>query len=121
MKRIQAFTLVEVLIAITILTIAMLAIYRGNVFNLRASKESSDLTGAVLAADSLMKEAIGKGYPESGILEGAFEEGYYRGYTWKRTIETMEIPFVEDVKLVTIEVSWGKNHSYTLETILSRY
>ena len=121
MRKISAFTLVEVLIALTILTFALLAIFRGNVFNLRSSKQASDLSIAVFAAESLMKELIGKGYPESGMLEGSFEENYFEGFKWKRTVESLDIPFVEDLKRVTVEVSWEKGESYTLETIVSRY
>lgn len=119
--KLKAFTLVEVLIALTILTIALLAIFKGNLLNLRSSREASDLTTAVLAAESLLKEVVNKGYPASGTLEGAFEEDYYEGLKWKRTVETLEIPFVVDLKVVTVEVYWGKNKSYSLQTILSRY
>ena len=121
MKKFRAFTLVEVLIALTILSVALLAIFRGNLFNLRSIKEASDLTTAVMAAESLIKEAISKGYPESGTLEGTFEDDAFQGLKWSRTVETLDIPFVVDLKLVTVEVRWGKNKSYTLETILSRY
>ena len=121
MKRIRAFTLVEVLIALTILSIALLAIFKGNFFNLRSAKESTDLTTAVIAAESIIKDTISKGYPESGITEGTFEEEYFKGLKWKKEVGTLELPFIVDLKLVTVEVQWGKNRNYTLQTILSRY
>ncbi len=121
MKRPGAFTLIEVLITLTILTIALLSIFKGNFFSLRSSKESVDVTVAVIAAESIIKEAISKGYPESGISEGVFEEEYFKGLKWKKSVETLELPFIVDLKLVTVEVEWGKGENYTLETILSRY
>jgi type II secretion system protein I len=121
MKRLRAFTLIEVLITLTILTIALLAIFKGNFLSLRASKESADVTVAVIAAESMIKEAISKGYPESGISEGTFEEEYFKGLKWKKTVETLELPFIVDLKVVTVDVEWGKGKNYTLQTILSRY
>jgi len=121
MRKFKAFTLIEVLIALTILSVALLAIFRGNLFNLRSIKEASELNTAVMAAESLIKELIGRGYPESGTLEGTFEDEAFAGLKWSRTVETLDIPFVEDLKLVTVEVRWGKDKRYILETILSRY
>jgi len=116
-----AFTLIEVLIALFILSVALLAILRGNVFNLRSTSESSNLTTAVIAAESIMKEEIAKGYPPSGKDEGFFEDEPFKGYRWEKSVEVMELPFVEELKLVTVTIRWGKNGSYTLQTVLSRY
>jgi len=119
--KVRAFTLLEVLIALAIVSVACLAILRGSVFNLRSAKEASDLTTAAIAAESMMKEIIGKGYPESGSEEGEFEDGYFNGFRWERSVEAIEFPFIEELKLVTVEIEWGRNGSYTLQTVLSRY
>ncbi len=121
MPRAGAFTLVEVLIALVILSVALLAILKGSVYNLRSAKESSDLTTAVIAAEAIIKEEIGKGYPSSGSEEGVFEEEYFKGYRWKKSVEVLELPYIEELKLVTVTVEWGKTGSYTLQTVLSRY
>ncbi len=81
---------------------------------------TSDLTTAVMAAETLMKEEIMKGYPESGVVDGEFEDGLFEGISWEKRIEAMELPMAVDLKLVTIEVSWGKDKSYLLQTIISR-
>jgi type II secretion system protein I len=121
MKKVKGFTLIEVLITISLLSIAMLAILRGNVFNLRSAKTASDLTAAVMAAESIMKDQLGKGFPESGISDGTFEEEYFSGMKWNKRVETLNIPFVEDLKIVTVEVEWGDGRIYTLQTVLSMY
>jgi type II secretion system protein I len=121
MTRLKGFTLVEVLITITLLSIAMLAILRGNVFNLRSAKTASDLTAAVMAAESIMKEQIGKGFPESGLSDGEFEEEYFSGMKWYKRVETLNIPFVEDLKIVTVEVEYGNGRIYSLQTVMSQY
>lgn len=116
-----AFTLIEVLIALFILSVALLAILRGSVFNLRSTTESSNLTTAVIVAESILKEEIAKGYPTSGKDEGMFEDEHFKGFRWEKTVEVLELPYVEELKLVTVTISWGKNGSYTLQTVLSRY
>ncbi|MEM2983366.1 MAG: prepilin-type N-terminal cleavage/methylation domain-containing protein [Candidatus Bathyarchaeia archaeon] len=116
-----AFTLIEVLIALFILSVAFLAILRGSVFNLRSTRESSNLTTAVIAAESIMKEEIAKGYPPPGKDEGVFEDEPFKGYRWEKSVEVLELPYVEELKLVTVTISWGKNGSYSLQTVLSRY
>jgi prepilin-type N-terminal cleavage/methylation domain-containing protein len=117
----RAFTLVEVLISVLILSIALLAIFRGNVFNLRSAREARELLTATMAADSILKETFRRGYPESGIFEGVFEEEYYKGIKWVKKIEPLEIPGVTDLKKVSVTVEYGKGKQYTLETVLSRY
>ena len=120
MKKLRSFTLIEVIITLAILSISLLAIFKGNIFNLRSSKVSSDLTTAVIAAETLVKEVIAGGYPESGVVDGEFEDGLFEGLRWSKRIEVMELPMVVDLKLVTVEVWWGKNKSYQIQTIVSR-
>ncbi len=117
----KAFTLVEVLISVVILSIALLAIFRGNVFNLRSAREARELLTATMAADSILKETFKRGYPESGIFEGVFEDEYYKGIKWVKKIEPLDIPGVTDLKTVSVTVEYGKGRLYTLETVLSRY
>jgi len=119
--RIKAFTLVEVLIALAILSIGFLAVLRSSTFNLRSSRAAADLTIAVIAAESLIKEEIAKGFPQSGSDEGVFEDDTFQGYSWSKRIDVLELPFVEELKLVTVTVSWKGNKNYTLQTVLSRY
>ena len=119
--RIRAFTLVEVLIALAILSIGFLAVLRGSTFNLRTSRTAANLTTAVIAAESLLKEEIAKGFPPSGSDEGTFEEDIFEGYSWSKRVEVLELPYIEELKLVTVTVSWGEERSYTLQTVLSRY
>jgi prepilin-type N-terminal cleavage/methylation domain-containing protein len=119
--RTRAFTLIEVLIALVVLSLGFLAVLQGSTFSLRSSRESTTLTTAVIAAESLLKEEISKGFPASGSDEGTFEDGVFEGFTWAKRIEELELPFIEELKLVTVTISWGSGKEYTLQTVLSRY
>ncbi len=119
--KLYGFTLIEVLIALVIVSVAFVAVLNGSVFNLRSQKEATDLTIAATAADMMMKEVIGGGYPASGEDEGEFEDDYYKGFRWKKSVETIEFPYLEELKLVTIEIEWGTRGKYAVRTVLSRY
>lgn len=116
----KGFTLIEVLIALVVLSVAFLAMLRGSSSNLRSIRTASELTTATMAADSLMKQIIAEGYPESGTEEGVFEEGPYQGLGWIRQVEVVELPYIEELKLVTVEIRWGEDDRYHLQTILTR-
>ena len=120
MHRMRAFTLIEVLITLAILSIALLAVFRGNIFNLRSAKVTGDLTTAVIAAESLLKDEIRKGFPETGTVEGEFEDGLFGGLGYQKRVESLEIPFAADLRLVTVEVVYGRNRSYSLQTVITR-
>jgi type II secretion system protein I len=116
----RGFTLIEVLIALVVISVAFLAALRGSSVNLRSLRTASDLTTATMAADSLMKQIVAEGYPESGTEEGVFEEGPYRGLDWTRKVEVVELPYIEELKLVTVEISWGEGERFNLQTVLTR-
>mgnify|MGYP001046100670 CR=1 FL=1 len=119
-SRYRSFTLIEVLIALVVISVVFLAVLRGSGSNLRALRQASDLTTATLAADAMMKQIIAEGYPESGTEEGVFDEGPYRGLGWARSVQVVELPYLEELKLVTVEIRWGERDSYRLQTVLTR-
>jgi general secretion pathway protein I len=116
----RGFTLIEALIALAVISVAFLAVLHGSASNLRAQRRASELTTAGLAAEYLMKQVIAEGYPPSGEEEGTFEEGPYRGLEWTRSVQAVEIPHIEELKLVTVEVQWSGRESYRLQTVLTR-
>jgi len=120
-KHLGAFTLIEVLITMIILSISVIALYKSNIISLRSQRRSENLEYGMLAADFIMKDVLRDGFPSTGIVDGEFKEGAYRGIKWKRTVESFNLPMLEDLRKVTVEVYWGKNESYKLITVVSRY
>ncbi len=119
-KKLRSFTLLEVLIALTIISISIAALIRGGTQSFISSARVASLTEAIIACDYLMKETISKGYPESGETEGSFEGDEFKGMKWRKEIRSLEIPGFEDLKLVTVEVEYGRGRKYQLKTVLSR-
>ena len=120
-KNLKAFTLIEVLITIIILSISLLALYKLNIISLGSEKKVENLEYGMFAADLIMKDTLKDGFPSTGIKDGEFKKGAYAGLKWKRTVEAFNLPMLEDLRKVTVEVYWGKNNSYKLTTVVSKY
>lgn len=120
MRKLRSFTILEVLIALAIISIAIAALMRGGTQSFISSARIASLTDAMIACDYLMKKTISSGYPESGETEGTFEGDEFKGMKWRKEVKLFEIPGFGELKLVTIEVEYGKGRKYQLKTVLSR-
>ena len=119
------FTLLEVLVAMLILSITLVAALQLVGGSLRLARTSADHVAATLLAGSLMSEATqNQAPPEEGSTEGT--EGEFR---WVRqvTLEPTQLPFApiegktDRIRLarVSVEVRWGQGRRVELVTLRS--
>lgn len=82
------FTMIEVLVAFTVLAIGTLAIQRGLASSITATSRAEERLGAELVAKTLMSAPLGTGpvalQPRSGTMNG---------YRWRMRFESVELPF----------------------------
>jgi general secretion pathway protein I len=78
----RAFTLLEVMVAVAILAIALVAILKANVQSLDTLVETRERTAASLLAASKMAEVEAVGAAGWSEFQGDFGEDY-PGYTWQ--------------------------------------
>ncbi|HEY3064540.1 MAG TPA: prepilin-type N-terminal cleavage/methylation domain-containing protein [Methylomirabilota bacterium] len=83
-SRDAGFTLLEVLVALAILSLAIVASIQGFAQGLRLLKLSGDHQRAVLVADEKAREVV---VPAEG-----HEEGTEGPYAWERTVRIVETP-----------------------------
>jgi prepilin-type N-terminal cleavage/methylation domain-containing protein len=111
------FTLVEVIVALAILGVAVVASIQGFAGGLRLLKLSGDHQQAMLLADQKVREAM---VPEEGRKEGT--EG---PFAWERTISVVPAPDLEGttgtgpkwrVFRIEVKVKW-ENRSVQLATL----
>jgi general secretion pathway protein I len=121
MRSARGFTLVEVLVALLVLSITAVAVIQLFGGGLRLVRASGDHLDAVLIAESQMAQLTGETLQE-GVTEGT--EGAYR---WTRRVvldpsllpKTDESEIAPRVRLarVSVEVRWGRNRHVELVTL----
>jgi general secretion pathway protein I len=107
--RCGGFTLIEVLVAISLLAISLVVILQLFSGGLNSGKLSDEYTRGVFHAREKMEEILLSNNMEEGITEGEFEDGF----RWKADIVRMEqreeevsrLPF--DAFTIAVEISWG--------------
>lgn len=119
-ERRGGFTLVEVVAAIFILTIALLGVASVTVMVVKGNSFSKSMTTATTLAKDKMEELrrtdfadIASGGPET------VETIYQRGWTVTDTV----LGGLVATKTIAVTVTWpwrGQNHTVTLNTIISR-
>ena len=116
----RGFALIEVLVAVTIVSIVVVSIYRGVMAGSLAISQNAKLTRAIVIAKNMMNE-----YRLAGMrgtdLSHADAEGY-EGFHYSRVTERYENPMLGALpaKKTSITVYWtaeGHERSYSIFTV----
>ncbi len=113
-RRPRGFTLIEVVAALAIVSIALLALLRLHLISMRAADKAQVLSQAVFLAQEKMTEALSGGYPPVGTQSGVVDTDG-PAFTW-RTEVTEARPAQSppsDLKLsrlrqLSVDVAWPK-------------
>lgn len=102
--REKGFSLFEVLVAVSILSISVVLIFQLFSIGLRSTRKAENYTTALIIARSLMNEALSLNFIEDANLA----EEYEGGYTAKRTIKEVSQDEESTTKLykITVVVKW---------------
>ncbi len=111
------FTLLEVLVAFTILCVAVVAVIQGFAQGLRLLRAAGDQQMAVLIADQKAREVI---IPVEGR-----EAGNEGGFDWERTISVVSAPDLTrtpasarwHVFQIDVTVRWGEKRRLEVVTL----
>jgi general secretion pathway protein I len=119
--RCPGFTLLEVMIALAVLGIAMMALLALDHQDLQSVIRTRELTQAAMLAQDLMTQAELERFPDLGSSRGAFDKmfpGQYGNFRWERTVT--ESGIFSDLRKVTIVVQYGPNlgRRYELSELL---
>lgn len=117
MKGRRGFTLLEVLVAMAILSLAVVALIQLTAQGLRLLKLSGDHQAAALLADRLAREV-------TAVAEGV-EAGQEGALTWERRVADAPVPQDLDppsgptARLLarTVVVRWGLNRAVEVTTL----
>ena len=116
LRKMAAFSLVEVICAILILGIALVGLTQGITTALTSSKESEIQTTAALLAAGRIETIRADGFVTDGEDEGDGDQGLSL-YHWRQSFTSTSIDGLHDVKLV-VENSKSGQEIYELRTLL---
>jgi len=124
----RGFTLIEIIIALTILAIGLVSLAAYLPVALEASRKGSDLTKAAIIAQSLLEEVKTSTYTDiTGADDTWHTNGSFKSYSdfpgFEYRINVSPLGPV-DIKDITITVRWqfkGKNNTQIFETKIVKY
>ncbi|HZO82899.1 MAG TPA: type II secretion system minor pseudopilin GspI [Candidatus Binataceae bacterium] len=114
----SGFTLLEVLIAIAVLGIALLALLSLDHEDLQSVIRAQEISRAAMLAQTLMTQAELQRIPPPGTTSGNFEQlypGRYRNFRWTRRVEPS--PTFPDLRKVEIRVLYGPRFSRSFDLV----
>jgi type IV pilus assembly protein PilV len=108
----KGFTLLEVLIAIVVLSVALLALAGLQIISIRGNSFGNHMTEAITLAKDLMEEM--KNTDWENIQGNSDDPVGASGITYHRVCTVTEL---DNIKTVAVKVSWDNgNHQATLVT-----
>jgi len=108
------FTLLEVMVAMAVLGIALLALLTLHHQSLESVIHSRDIARAGMLCQTIMTQAELEQFPRLGVTRGNFERyfpGHYQKFRWERDV--LESGVFPDVRKVRVTVFYGPKLSRT--------
>ncbi len=108
----SGFTLLEVMIAVAVLGVALLALLTLHHQSLQSVIHSRDISRAGMLCQAVMAQAELEQFPQLGVTKGDFSKmfpGKYRNFRWERDVQPSGI--FPDVRKVRVIVFYGPKFS----------
>ena len=116
----NGFTLIEILIATVIITIASLGIATLTVGIIRGNSFSKRLTTATILAQDRLEQVKRIGYTNAGTIAGTENYGDIANYTgYKRVTSVTNNTPISNTRTVDVIVHWDADRKVNLSTILA--
>ena len=120
----KGFTLLEVMIAVAVLTIALAAILGLQSRSLTLASESRFQTTATLLAQGKMAEVAVAGMGDLTSDSGDFGD-VFSGYAWRLSVQNTDLPGLEKMKgrlkRIDLEVTCGEGEIFQYDLRLYRF
>ena len=111
----RAFTFVEVVVALAIVSISLLALLRLHIISISMVDKAQITTQAVLLANEKIAETIAAGYPKEGTNSGTTEKN---GLTlnWQTEVKDLRLPQLDKVHIsglrkILVDIAWKQGVS----------
>ena len=123
-RKVEGFTILEVMVAMSIIAIAMTAVLSLQSQSISLASEAKFSTTAALLAQNKMAETEWGNRLDLSSDSGDFEEDF-PGYTWQVKVEDVSMDLPENVsnhlKEMTVIISWGEEGVYRYQLKAYRF
>jgi general secretion pathway protein I len=123
-RREEGFTLLEVMVAMSIIAIAMTAVLNSQSQSVSLASEAKFSTTAALLAQNKIAETEWGNRLDLASDSGDFGEDF-PGYTWQVNVEDVSMDLPENVsnhlKEMKVTISWGEEGAYRYELKAYRF
>jgi type II secretion system protein I len=114
--RTKAFTFIEVLVALAIVSISLLALLRLHLISIKMNETAEITSQVVFLANEKMAEKLAVGYPDDESDSGTVETNGLP-LDWQTEITDLRIPLLDQANItglrkVLVEVSWKQGTSH---------
>ena len=113
-----AFTLLEVMIAVSFVGIALVALLSLHHSDMQAVIRAQDLSRAAMLAQAVMTQAEMERFPPWGDTKGDFSNlyrGQFRNFRWQRSV--VQSPLFPSVCRVEVRVFYGPRYRNRFELV----
>ena len=114
LKQAEGFTLIEVMFAIAILTIALVSVFQLQSQSISMSTDSRFMTTAALLAQSKMVEAEAGSPLVNHKEDGDFGPDYSQ-YTWHLEVGDTQLPQFKKIEITVTNKLFISRGTYTLD------
>ncbi|OHB65042.1 MAG: hypothetical protein A2Y76_09345 [Planctomycetes bacterium RBG_13_60_9] len=112
--RPTGFTLIEVVAALAIVSIALLGLLRLHLLSINAADKAQGTTQAVFLAQEKMADVLSSGYPQVGVKSGIVETDDSQ-FTWRTEVTDARLPLPRRsnrsparMRRLSVEVTWER-------------
>lgn len=116
--RATGFTFIEVMVALAIVSISMLALLRLHLISIRMADNAQKMSQAVFLAEQKIAETLTEGYPKEGSNCGSVEQNGAL-FNWRTNITDIYAPQLGEAGItglreILVDVSWkqGVGHKH---------
>jgi len=110
----KGFTLIEVVVALAIVSIALLGLLKLHLISIQTADSAQVMSQAVLLAQQKMTEALCHGYPQAGTRAGVAEADGSQ-FTWRtevtdaRALRARQLDLnLRGLRQLLVEVAWQR-------------
>ncbi|MCX7982033.1 MAG: type II secretion system GspH family protein [Syntrophales bacterium] len=105
------FTLLEVMVAISILAIVLVAVFQSQSYSISLSNQNKFLITSSYLAHVCISEIETKGYSSSGTTKGIFGDDF-PGYRWQVEVLSSPIPKTKKIKVTISHAEFSPEREF---------